>query len=96
MYKEGVKGRQLVYMLAGEEYRTDRQAIEDKRDAQGKARRERGKKKRPNRGESDDDDIVKDEEFELLKVLTTDDGLTDEHGGPIAASDLRTLWARWG
>jgi hypothetical protein len=105
MYREGVRGRQLAYHLAGEEYLTSKQAIEEKKVQQLKARLE-GKKLAKGKGKAEsrnrdgeetplvDADEVKTEESDLITYVDTDDGGQGED--KVLKSDLRGLTAKWG
>ncbi len=107
---ERIKGRQLAFHLAGEQYRTDKEAAQDKRAMQEKRRKE--KRSAARRGldfedeniagprnsviDQDGETMAKPEEESdgLLRVLGEDDG--DEEAIRVMKTDLRGLMEKWG
>ncbi|WVQ97216.1 hypothetical protein IAU59_004326 [Kwoniella sp. CBS 9459] len=105
LYKEGVRGRQLAFLLAGQEFRTDREAIQDKKDAQKqKAQKSKQaaiknkKKKKADDSDNEDGDLVKVEPggAGLLRVLDVDDSQEGDPGQPVLKTDFRKLSEKWG
>ncbi|WWD18115.1 hypothetical protein CI109_102564 [Kwoniella shandongensis] len=100
LYREGVKGRQLAYMLAGKEFKTGKQLLDDRRQA---AKKKKPKTTKVEVGEEDDGDLegVKAENGHggYLRVLAQDDGMEEGEGeelGTVPTTDFRGLSAKWG
>nr|XP_018264916.1 uncharacterized protein I303_03097 [Kwoniella dejecticola CBS 10117]OBR87074.1 hypothetical protein I303_03097 [Kwoniella dejecticola CBS 10117] len=101
LYKEGFRGRQIAFMLAGKEFRSDKQAIQDKKEAQKKkAKKAKEATLKRNKGKADDDSDgevkVDPSGAGILRVLHLDDSQDGDAVDPVPKSDLRRLWDRWG
>ncbi|WVF70857.1 hypothetical protein IAT40_005651 [Kwoniella sp. CBS 6097] len=106
LYKEGVRGRQLAFLLAGQEFRTDREAIQDKREAQKKkaektkqaTNKKNKRKKNADESDGEDGDEVKVEPggAGLLRVLDDDDSQEGDPSQPVSRTDYRGLSEKWG
>lgn len=104
--REGIKGRQLAFHLAGEEYRTDKQVVQDKRAKADKIREERWVKKQvvDENGAGPSHDIPHKHgrnslnaggaKGPLLRVLREDD--LDVEGKKVIRTDLVGLIEKWG
>ncbi|WWC87968.1 uncharacterized protein L201_002870 [Kwoniella dendrophila CBS 6074] len=107
LYKEGLRGRQIAFMLAGQEFRSDKQAIQDKKEAQRKKakkakeatlKRNKIKDKQNTDDEDGNNNQVKvDPSGEgILRVLHIDDSQEGDSSQPVPKKDLRRLWEKWG
>lgn len=105
--REGFRGRQMAFHLAGETYRTQKEANQDKREFQQKRRKEKKVAYRrigrdeneagpSNTSLSDDEPLVKYEADTngLYSLLGEDDG--DGEGARIVRTNLRGLAEKWG
>ncbi|WVR05664.1 hypothetical protein IAU60_002686 [Kwoniella sp. DSM 27419] len=107
LYKQGIRGRQLAFMLSGDVYRTDKQAVQDKRESlQKKAiakkskavSKGKGKKTDAAAGDGQDDDEIKEEPGTagLLRVLEMDDSEDGVGTNIVPKTSLDALWKKWG
>nr|XP_019011884.1 uncharacterized protein I206_02720 [Kwoniella pini CBS 10737]OCF50665.1 hypothetical protein I206_02720 [Kwoniella pini CBS 10737] len=101
LYKEGFRGRQIAFMLAGQEFRSDKQAIQDKKEAQKKkAKKAKEATLKRNRDRADDNSDgeakVDPSGAGTLRVLHVDDAQEDSPSDTIPKDHLRRLWDRWG
>lgn len=105
VYEEtGIRGRALASYVAGEEYKTSQQVIEEKRSQkyQRKQRVGKGKSKDDTPLEVEDDDPVVDggtqyvegEDTDLYRYLRESEGETHEKKAELR--DLAGLTAKWG
>ncbi|OCF33220.1 hypothetical protein I316_04961 [Kwoniella heveanensis BCC8398] len=102
LYKEGVRGRQLAFLLAGQEFRTDREAIQDKREAQ-KKKAQKTKQATLKKKKADESDVGEGNEIKvepggagLLRVLKVDDSQEGDSSIPVLRTDYRRLSEKWG
>ena len=103
---EGIRGRQMVFHLAGERYRTSKEAVQDKREKADETR-ERKRQRRPmvdenGAGPSNTtslDDVKmrtmpEETTSGLMRVIGADDG--DDKGQSLQRTDLLALEEKWG
>lgn len=96
--EQGIKGRALASHLAGEEFKTSRQVIEEKRsEKQRKKAAGRGKVKDETPAEDDvqvaeGGEYVEGKDTDLYRYIEGDDGDDD----PVRISDLGALMSKWG
>ncbi|WRT65885.1 uncharacterized protein IL334_002836 [Kwoniella shivajii] len=102
LYREGLRGRQIAFMLAGQEFRSDKQAVQDKRDAAKKraikARGAASKRSKEEAEEEESDGEVKVDPSGAgtLRIVHVDDGQEGDTIEPLPKSDLTRLWEKWG
>nr|XP_019050604.1 hypothetical protein I302_01041 [Kwoniella bestiolae CBS 10118]OCF29534.1 hypothetical protein I302_01041 [Kwoniella bestiolae CBS 10118] len=101
LYKEGLRGRQIAFRLAGQEFRSDRQAVQDRKEAarkKAKKAKEANLKRNKDKVQEDSDDEVKVDPSGagILRVLHVDDSEEGNSAPPVAKTDFRKLSEKWG
>ncbi|KAK8865706.1 hypothetical protein IAR55_000851 [Kwoniella newhampshirensis] len=99
LYRDGVKGRQLAYMLAGKEFKTGKQLLDDRRQARNKPKTQNNDEEDELSGTPAGGIKVEDGGQSFLSVLGGDDGGTGDDTpdlDKIPTTDFRRLSAKWG
>ncbi|WWC96759.1 hypothetical protein V866_003632 [Kwoniella sp. B9012] len=101
LYREGLRGRQIAFMLAGQEFRSDKQAIQDRKEAarkKAKKAKEATLKRNKDKMDEDSDGEMKVDPSGsgVLRVLHVDDSQEGDGSAPIPKTDFRRLSEKWG
>jgi hypothetical protein len=96
MYREGKRGREVAFHLAGEEHKTSKGAVKEKKLEQEQARLERRQAQEhgPLSARTELEQVRGEDDAVLFTTLEGDDG---ELGGkPVERTDLAGLAEKWG